>query len=59
MKDIMKKTVQNVLCDEYGFHPTMKQIVLLEGSDDLCYIRFRVGTHEYVYDGETGIEKVS
>jgi len=71
MKNIeLKKTAQAALESEYGFKPALEKIVLLEGSDDRTYIRFRVSTHEYsfnsykwldgsVWVGSGTIEKVS
>lgn len=66
----MKKTAQAALLSEYGFKPSLEKIVLLEGSDDRTYIRFRVGMHEYsfnssrwpdgsVWVGSGTVEKVS
>lgn len=66
----LKKTAQAALESEYGFKPALEKIVLLEGSDDRTYIRFRVGVHEYsfrsyklsdgsVWCGSRTIEKVS
>lgn len=49
MKKILKHTAQVALNSEYGFKPALDSIVLLEGSDDRTYIRFKVRGHEYVF----------
>lgn len=70
MKMELKKTVQVALESEYGFKPSLDAIILLEGSDDRTYIRFRVREHEYTFNtykfsdgsvwcGKGTIEKVS
>lgn len=46
-KKLMKETAKAALESEYGFKPSLQSIVLLEGSDDRKYIRFRVKDHEY------------
>lgn len=48
-KDLLRKTAQIALGSEYGFKPSLGDIVLLEGSDDRTYIRFTVKGHEYVF----------
>lgn len=45
-----KKTVQTALFYEYGFKPALKDITLLESSDDKTYIRFKVAYCEYVFE---------
>lgn len=70
LKINMKHTAQAALKSEYGFKPSLENIILLEGCDDRTYIRFQVGTHEYafhsykfedgsVWVGNGTIEKVS
>lgn len=70
MKNELRKTAQISLESEYGFKPALNDIVLLEGSDDRTYIRFRVHQHEYVFSsylfwdgsvwcGNGTIEKIS
>ena len=49
MNTNLKKTAQAALESEYGFKPSLNKIVLLEGSDDRTYIRFKVKNHEYVF----------
>ena len=48
-KTNLKKTAQAALDSQYGFRPALDAIVLLEGSDDRTYIRFRVRQHEYSF----------
>lgn len=43
-----KKMMQEALKNEYGFYPALKQMTLLEASDDLERIMARVGEHEYI-----------
>ena len=52
----IKKTAQNSLMKSFGFAPKLKDIVLLEATEcgSKCqYVRFRIGDHEYAYDGFT------
>lgn len=49
MNEKLKRTAQAALESEYGFKPSLQSIVLLEGSDDRTYIRFRVRNHEYSF----------
>lgn len=51
-----KKKIQEALKREYGFCPTMKQITLLEASDDLERIMARVGECEYIVYYIKGIQ---
>ena len=59
----IKKIAQNALENEYGFAPSLKNIVLLESCSDGSYILFRVNNQKYrVYNGAvdeklTGNEK--
>ena len=72
IKRNLKLTAQAALENEYGFKPALKDIVLLEGSDDRTYILFRVKNHEYrftshifninvgdVWVGDGTIEKIN
>lgn len=69
-KDKIKKTAQAALRSEYGFKPSLNDIVLLEASDDRTHILFRVKGHEYrftsylfndgsIWCGNGTIEKIS
>ena len=49
----LKKTVQVAMDSKYGFKASLDNIILLEGSDDRTYIRFKVRGHEYVFDSYT------
>ena len=49
-KTELKRTAQVALQSEYGFCPALKDVVLLEGSDDRTYILFTVKGHEYAFN---------
>lgn len=49
-KNELKHIAQAALKSEYGFEPSMKDIVLLEAYGDGTYILFEVGGHEYSFN---------
>lgn len=47
-----KRTVQRILLNEYGFAPSLKDIILLEAGHNgeyFDYVLFEVKKHEYCY----------
>ena len=44
---IIKETAQEALDCEYGFKPALKDITLLEASDDRTYILFEIKGRQY------------
>lgn len=52
---LLKEYARGALLREYGFAPALNQIVLLETFFDGApqYVLFRVGNHEYSFDGFT------
>ena len=49
-KGICKDIIQGALRNAYGFKPTLKDITILESSDNRTYILARVGDREYRFD---------
>lgn len=52
---MLKEYARSALLREYGFAPALNQIVLLETFFNGVpqYVLFRVGNHEYSFDGIT------
>ena len=49
-KKELKIIVQRALESEYGFKPTLSEIILLEDDSEGTYIRFTVKNHEYEFN---------
>ena len=69
-KEQIKKTAQAAMKSNYGYAPALREIKLLEASDDRTYILFRIGDFEYefrsyafqdgsVWVGEGHVEKTA
>lgn len=56
---MLKEYARSALLREYGFAPNLNQIVLLESYFDGApqYVCFRVGNHEYSFDGITMVKR--